>query len=509
MQPYDFAIVGYGPTGATLANLLAVRGYRVVVIDRATGIYPKPRAITADHEALRAFQACGLAETIAAAAIPHPGTDYLGRRGQLIKKFYPLASTPPLAWEPTFMFVQPELEAVLRDGLRRHRQVDIQTGVGLASFTQDDEGVSLLLEDGAELRAAWLLACDGGRSLVRKQLDLGIEDLAFDENWLIIDAHLRGDTVLPQRCVQYCRPERPGTYIVGPGLLRRWEIKMLPGESPADFQSEAALRAVLRDFVDDSGLDVIRTAVYRFHALVADRWRAQRVFLLGDAAHQMPPFMGQGLCAGVRDAVNLAWKLDLVHGQGADDSLLDSYEAERKPHAKTVVAHAKSFGLIIGELDPAAAGQRDERLEAELADGTAETVRQRFIPDLMHGLIDLDEQGQPRGGAGQLFVQPWVQTDVAAKGWRRLDDVLGFDFLIAAADAEVVQPLALTPYWQDRVVIVGAEGLRERDGLFADWMRRHQARAVIVRPDRYIYGSASDASALSDLLSRLQHSLLH
>lgn len=508
MRRYDFAIVGYGPTGATLANLLCRLGYRIVVIDQAREIYPKPRAITADHEALRAFQACGLAETIAAGAIPHPGTDYLGTRGQLIKKFYPMASTPPLAWEPTFMFVQPELEAVLREGIQDDPLAVFRLGLALARFSPSEEGVTLVLEDGSELEAAWLLACDGGRSAVRRQLDVGIEDLAFDENWIVIDAHLRGDTALPARCVQYCRPERPGTYIVGPGPLRRWEIKMLPGETPEDFQTEAALRKVLRTFVDDTGLEIVRTAIYRFHALVARRWRSGRVFLLGDAAHQMPPFMGQGLCAGVRDAFNLAWKLDKVMRHGADDALLDSYEAERKPHAKAVVAHAKRFGLIIGELDREAAERRDAALEAELASGQAETVRQRFIPDLEQGLIDLDAAGRPQGGAGGLFVQPWVR---AAEGeWRRLDDVVGFDFLIVVTDAQVLQtlPEALLSQWRHRqgsLVTIGAGGLAERDGLFAQWMQRHRARAVVVRPDRYVYGSAADGAALSELMSRLLH----
>ncbi|MGK4924916.1 bifunctional 3-(3-hydroxy-phenyl)propionate/3-hydroxycinnamic acid hydroxylase [Bordetella hinzii] len=509
MQDVDVAIVGCGPTGATLGNLLAGRGHRIALLDRATEIYPKPRAITADHEALRAFQECGLAEEISAGAIAHPGTDYLGVRGQVIKRFYPLDSLPPLAWEPTFMFAQPELEAVLRRGLQHHGNARMMLGRELLAYEQDDTGVSLRLDGGELLRARYLLACDGGRSLVRKQAGVGVEDLAFDENWIIIDAHLRGHTALPERCVQYCRPSRPGTYIVGPGLLRRWEIKMLPGERPQDFETEAALRRVLREFVDDSGLDIIRTAVYRFHALVAQRWRDGRVFLLGDAAHQMPPFMGQGLCAGVRDAVNLAWKLDHVMRGAAGDALLDSYEAERKPHAKTVVAHAKAFGLIIGELDADRARQRDARLEAELASGKAQTVRQHFIPDLAGGLIAMEAPGRPAQGAGELFVQPWV---FSGGSWSRLDDVMGFGFLLALREPALLQalPRSLVEAWQalgGRHVVIGPAALPERDGLFETWMKRHEAQAAIVRPDRYVYGTATDAAALETLLSRLLRSL--
>lgn len=164
MQDVDVAIVGCGPTGATLGNLLARRGHRIALLDRATEIYPKPRAITADHEALRVFQECGLAEEISAGAIAHPGTDYLGVRGQVIKRFYPLDSLPPLAWEPTFMFAQPELEAVLRRGLQHHSNARMMLGRELLAYEQDDTGVSLRLDGGELLRARYLLACDGAEA---------------------------------------------------------------------------------------------------------------------------------------------------------------------------------------------------------------------------------------------------------------------------------------------------------------------------------------------------------
>ncbi|MNK96804.1 3-(3-hydroxy-phenyl)propionate/3-hydroxycinnamic acid hydroxylase [compost metagenome] len=508
MNRFDVVIVGFGPTGATLANLLAGRGHRVAIVDKSADIYPLPRAITADHEALRVFQECGLADAIEAGSVPHPGTDYLGADGQVIKRFYPLASARPLAWEPTFMFAQPELEAVLRHGLKRFSQVEYFLGMSFERCEQHADGVAVHIQGRDEpLQARYLLACDGGRSAVRKQYALPVEDLAFDESWIIVDAHLRRDLQLPARCVQYCRPQRPGTYIVGPGPLRRWEIKMLPGETPGDFQEEAAVRGVLAEFTDESGLEIIRTAVYRFHALVVGQWRQGRVFLLGDAAHQMPPFMGQGLCAGVRDAVNLAWKLDLAMRHGADEAILDTYMQERKPHVKTVVEHAKEFGLIIGELDPRAARERDLRLTAEMASGRAETVRQKFIPNLAHGLLDTDAHGQLRGGAGQLFVQPWVRAE--PEPWRRLDDVTGFSFLLAVRDADLLAqlPASARQEWEamggQYVVIGGERGWQERDGLFAAWAAEHGAQAVLVRPDRYVYGTAQDGAALNALVSSL------
>lgn len=517
---HDLLIVGYGPAGATLANLLGARGWRVAVFDQAEAIYDKPRAITADQEVMRIFQACGLADEIAATTSPHPGTDFVGVDGQVIKRFYPAPPPDPLGWEPAWMFVQPELEATLRRGVQRFPQVSTFTGHEVLDFTQDGPTVRARvrrLQDGHvhEVSARYLVGCDGGRSLVRRSLGSGIEDLAFDEWWIVVDAWIRGPVDLPARCVQYCRPSRPGTYIVGPDDLRRWEIKMLPGEPPADFASTEAVQRVLASFVDTSALEICRIAVYRFHALVVDQWRNGRVFLMGDAAHQMPPFLGQGLCAAIRDAVNLAWKLDGVERLGWNPALLDSYTEERKPHVRTIVGHAKSFGLIIGELDAAAARQRDRTLGEALASGQAETVRQKFIPGLAHGLVGRTADGQLHPGAGELFVQPWVDTD---QGPRRLDDLLPPGFVLVSATPQALDWFddAAQAAWRlldGQCVLLGAgepapvASLQPRGSLWNDWLQRLGAPAVLVRPDRYLVGAVRDAADLRALLAQLHTAL--
>jgi len=500
----------------------------VVVVEQAAAIYDRPRAITADQEALRIFQEIGVADEIAAAAVPHPGTDYLGIDGQVIKRFYPAAPPDPLGWMPNFMFVQPELEATLRRAVDRldtvrtlleHQLLDVTQ-----DLTRDDTGVEARVRraaDGAEitLRARYLIAADGASSTVRRQLASPIEDLAFDEWWLVIDAWIRGPVDLPQRAVQYCRPSRPGTYMVGPGLLRRWEIKMLPHETPQQFADHDAVWRVLGEFVDTSALEHCRTAVYRFHALVVEQWRHGRVFLMGDAAHQMPPFLGQGLCAGVRDAFNLAWKLDAVMRGQAPPGLLDTYTEERKRHVRTVVGHARDFGLIIGELDPAAARERDRRLGAELVSGRAVTVRQRFIPGLETGLIDHDAQCKPAPGAGELLVQPWVREDGGS--WQRLDDVVGPRFLIATVSPQVLEAVddSVRAQWSalgGRWAALGTAGaparcdallLEERDGLLAGWLQERGAVALVARPDRYVYGIARSGDDLQRLVGELGSTL--
>lgn len=520
----DVLVAGYGPSGATMAALLAKRGWRVVVVEQAAAIYDKPRAITADQEVLRIFQELGIADEVAAQAIPHPGTDYLGMDGQIIKRFYPAPPPDPLGWMPNFMFLQPELEAALRRAVERVGQVRTLLAHRVTHVAQDAQGVEARVQRLADeaaftLKARYLVAADGASSTVRKQMQPIVEDLAFDEWWLIVDAWLRGPLDLPSRAVQYCRPSRPGTYMVGPGALRRWEIKMLPQETPQTFQDHDAVWRVLSEFVDTNGLEHCRTAVYRFHALVVEQWRQGRVFLAGDAAHQMPPFLGQGLCAGVRDAFNLAWKLDAVMRGQAADHLLDSYTDERKRHVRTVVEHAKTFGLIIGELNPEAARERDVRMVQELASGRAETVRQRFIPGLEAGLIARDAAGAPAPGAGALFVQPWVRQGGGA--WQRLDDVLGSRWAIlllnGGGDAQEGPAWSdeLDARWQAldgcrlRIAAPGTceeEGLavvEERDGLLAAWLNGCGAVAAVVRPDRYVYGAARSALELRCMVQAL------
>jgi 3-(3-hydroxy-phenyl)propionate hydroxylase len=527
---YDALIVGLGPVGATMANLLARRGLRVAVVDAAFAIYDKPRALTFDHEVMRVFQACGLADRVWQFTTPHPGTHYLGVDGRVIKKVESLPPPYPLGWPPTITFVQPEVERVLREGVAASPSVDVLLGQRGVSFTQDEHGVVLTVRDvthGTQrvLEGRVLIGCDGANSFVRKQLQIPLEDLGFDEWWMVVDVRIQRPVELPPRCIQYCWPQRPATFVPGPGNLRRWEIKLLPGERPEDFGREENVVQQISRFVDPACVEIWRSAVYRFHALLAERWRAQRVFLMGDACHQTPPFLGQGMCAGIRDAGNLAWKLALVLRDRAPDALLDTYEVERKPHVRTLVATAKEFGLIIGELDPGAARVRDERLCRQLERGEAETIRQRFIPDLAAGVIDADPQAR---AAGSLFVQPNIRLDSGADARGDgvlLDDLLGFRFLIATTSVEAQTWLtpASCELWRRLGgvrAIIGSTAptsaqqvdevrhLVEADTLYAQWMQQVGCEAVVVRPDRYVFGAARDAAQLNRLLEEVGRHVL-
>ena len=515
---YDVAIVGYGPVGAIFANLLANYGLKIAVVERAAGIYDKPRAITLDHEALRVFQACGLADVMENAIAPHNGSHYLGVDGEVIKIFDPMPPPYPLGWIPNATFVQPDAEQALRNRLVAYKDADVFLSTTGVSLVQDESSVSLkaITATGGEFEicARYLVGCDGANSFVRKHLGVGLEDLAFDEWWIVVDTLTSEPAKRPAKSFQYCWPSRPGTFVPGPRNLRRWEIKLLPGEDPEAAGAPDNVLKLLNGFTDTSDLTIWRSAVYRFHALLAQGWRDRRVLLMGDAVHQTPPFLGQGLCAGIRDASNLAWKLAFVMRGNAGEALLDSYEVERKPHVRSVVASAKEFGKIIGELDPAAAVARDVRLRAELKSGKAETIRQKFIPDLAGGLIALGAKL-----AGGLFVQPQVR---AADGRvRRLDDLLKPEFAIFTATHAAMSGMseaALSNWRQlggERIVIAasgesfgdGVMTVVEHGRLFADWMRDNAVKAVIVRPDRYVFAGAENAEQLNMLIKQLIQNL--
>jgi 3-(3-hydroxy-phenyl)propionate hydroxylase len=516
---YDVAIVGYGPVGATLANLLARYGLKIAVVEQQPDIYDKPRAITIDHEVLRVFQSCGIAHVMEKGIAPHPGTHYLGVDRDVIKIFDPMPPPYPLGWVPTATMVQPDVERALREQFAMYGNADIFMPARAIEFEQDDAGVSLTIDAAGtkrNVRARYLVGCDGANSIIRKALGIALDDLAFDEWWMVVDAFAKDLTRRPNKCLQYCWPARPGTFLPGPGALRRWEIKLLPGETPQDFSSNDSVVAVLKNFTDTSDLTIWRSAVYRFHALLARHWRAGRIFLMGDAVHQTPPFLGQGLSAGIRDAFNLAWKLDLVLAGKAGDALLDTYEAERQPHVGAVVATAKDFGKIIGELEVDAAKARDERLRTELREGTAQTIRQKFIPDLTTGLIAADTPL-----AGSLFVQPHIRQRDGAPP-TRLDDLMPPGFVIAATSAEVLRGMSADARqaWRmlggANIVILdcspattgdAAVVLQEQDRLFAEWMRAKHVEAVVVRPDRYVFGGAATAEQLDALVCRLAESL--
>ena len=322
---------------------------------------------------------------------------------------------------------------------------------------------------------------------------MALDDLDFDEPWLVVDVKVnpRGLAKLPATSVQYCEPQRPCTLVIGPGNHRRWEIALQPGEDAAAAATPAGTWALLARWLTPQDGELWRQASYRFHALVARQWRVGRVFVAGDAAHMQPPFLGQGMCQGIRDAANLAWKLAaVVHGR-APARLLDSYGLERAAHVRELTQRIKAVGAVVSERDLAKARARDARLLAECGGVVKDTPRQDLMPPLTCGLISASP------GAGLLFPQPRLaggslMDDHFGCGWRLVHDGL-------TGAGEVAQRGDLNN--------IDLSQVPEADAVVAQWLQRHQARAAIVRPDHYVYGTASDAAALAALAAVLSADL--
>jgi 3-(3-hydroxy-phenyl)propionate hydroxylase len=428
------------------------------------------------------------------------------------------AAPPPfrLGWAPNYVFEQPAFERVLRGRLAELPNVAVHLSTEVKSVGQDVEGAwADVREVGStqlrRVRGRYLVACDGGASPIREeQLGIQLDDLGFHEPWLVVDVLVNEDKLaqLPQTQVQYCEPERSFTYVACVGNHRRWEIRLNPGDRTSGDFSEEELWPLLKRWIGPEDGRIWRSAAYRFHGLVAREWRRGRILLAGDAAHMTPPFMAQGMAQGVRDALNLAWKLARVIRDGADDRLLDSFEQERKPHVTATTQAAMALGRLICERDPQQAAERDARLLAEQGGVVTTTLRQELIPGLTDGVINQDSEP-----AGSILPQPIVH---AGDFEGRLDDLTGST--VCAVAVEPLDPVeraalldALAPLGGVLVQLGHADGRRgpvieaRDDGdILGSWLRAAGRRIAIARPDHYVYGSASSIGEAVALLEGLR-----
>ena len=469
---YDVLIVGAGPTGSVAALLLARRGLNVLIADKAADIYPLPRAAHIDHEAVRIFQSVGLAEPIMASCRQAARYDFVNKAGDVLLRFDHADAIEAGGWPAANMIHQPSIERILRNRLRTTDHVTLQTGWRLTALEQDGQ-VTAVFDTGEgdiTVTARYVIGADGTRSPVRELTGIALDDLQFDEEWLVLDAIVHDATRLPTINLQVCDPARPTTCVVMGSGRHRWEFMLRPGETAADALAPDFADALLAPWNVAGAIAIERAAVYRFNARVATDWRRGRILLAGDAAHQMPPFAGQGLCSGLRDAANLAWKLAAILQDGASDAILDTYQAEREPHVRTIISLAIMMGRTVCEQDEAAATVRDAQMLAARAAAGGE-VRVPSQPLAAGCLLPGCTV------AGAYFPQ------FIAVGGERLDDALGQGLWLIARDA--LDTPALAPF---RIQI-------------ADWLDARGAAGVLVRPDRYVFG-IGDPATLADAFDK-------
>ena len=479
----DVAIVGYGPTGATLANLLAECGVRVAVIEREAAIYHLPRAVHIDGETMRVFQAAGVVEQLSERVRVNPGMRFVDQQQNLLMDWPRPQGIGPQGWHASYRLHQPDLEKLLREKLMSQGTAMVLTETEVVKVDDRGEDVELICRsvgDGqlTSLCAGYVVGCDGARSLLREVIGSGMDDLGFDERWLVIDVLLKRDRPdLGDHTVQFSTPDRPMTYCRSPGNRRRWEITVLDNETDEEVTQNARIWEFLSPWIDCEDADLERSAVYTFRSAVAQTWRKGRLMIAGDAAHLTPPFMGQGMCAGIRDAANLAWKLALCVKQDAGLDLLDSYQAERAPNVRVFIETAVRLGGLINTMD------RDTALAQANTDGEG-TARMEFTPPPL-GHSELAGLAVGRTAhTGQLFSQPTL-----ANG-QRLDDAVGYAPVLIVRDKlpEHVKP-----------------SVRTLDGNshpnLAKSLNDIEANAVLLRPDGYIAASAKTEAEIEQIVA--------
>jgi 3-(3-hydroxy-phenyl)propionate hydroxylase len=497
---YDVAIVGAGPIGAFLANRLGCRGRRVLLIDKEPKIYALPRAVHFDGEVMRAFQSIGLADEIAAISrASSKGMHFISSTGQtlLIRRGYDGAG--PQGWANNYYVHQPDLEAVLRSALARHQSVVARLGVEVTAIKESADAVAVELTSGSErppqtLTANYLIGCDGARSYVRRVIGCAREDLGLHQPWLVVDALMRPTTPraknLPEYTVQLCDPNRLMTLVYVGGKRRRWEIMLMPGDDASTIANPDSIWRLISRWITPEDATLERAAIYTFHSVIAKGWRKGRLLLAGDACHQTPPFLGQGMCAGIRDCVNLAWKLEAVFGGRARDSLLDTYESERSPHVRAFIQLAVDLGGIIQTTDPEIARKRD-------ASFACEGPRMFDFPQPQLGPGVWINGGMP---AGQVFPQPRLDDG------RRLDEVAGSARFCLLGDASFLREGV--PQLKERIAAAGVVVVTQSGREICQWLSRHKAHGVLLRPDRYVFTLLRTNEDLQRALGALEQHLI-
>ena len=498
-DPVPVVIVGAGPVGVTAATLLGQYGVECLLLDRWDGVYPQPRAVHLDDETYRVLVRLGIADQFATVSRPTRGLQLIDRNHRVFAVLDRAGGHGRHGHPQANMFDQPELEQLLRTNLKDQTTVSLRGNVEVTDITQDGQGrvrvdfTDRLTGEHESVLATYVLGCDGANSVVRTAIGATMEDLKFEQRWLVIDVASTVELDQWDGVHQVCDPNRAATYMRIGDTRYRWEFRLLPGETAADFQSIEALLPLIGPWVDDipcEQLELVRVAEYTFRAQLADHWRDHNVFLLGDAAHLTPPFIGQGMGAGVRDAMNLSWKIAGVLTADLPEPVLDTYEVERKPHARAMIQLARLIGVSMTQ-----GGRAGDLLRGAVA------PRLHWVPGLRDRLLDgqtpplrrsalVDRGGLRKSLNGRLCPNSVVADDI------RYDDVTGSGFVL-------VTSAPLSPQQRTLLAGRGTEVLEVPPGSpLHTWLTYGNATAALVRPDFTVLRAGSDVAGLCESAPR-------
>ncbi|MCW2621024.1 MAG: putative 3-(3-hydroxyphenyl)propionate hydroxylase [Frankiales bacterium] len=520
------AIVGAGPAGATMANLLGEAGVSVVLLDQATEIIDHPRAVGIDDEAIRTLQSVGLAEVVLESALQNAPIRYYDSRGKVLAHVAP--SARPYGWPRRNLFYQPFLERSLRDNLDRYPGVQVRLGQTVTGLEQDSHGVTLQVEGGPSLRARYVVGADGGRSQVREEIGVALLGDTAPVKWLVVD--VEKDTWDAPYSAVYTSPERPAMTIPLPFGHRRFEFQIQEDEDPDTFAESANVSVLLKRFYPDTPVPpVVRSRVYWHHSRTAASFQVGRVFLVGDAAHLQPPFFGQGMNSGFRDVTNLAWKLAAVVDGRADANLLATYDSERRRAADDMVQFATRMGRMYKPRSLVTERVRNTLFRGvqKVPGGRDYILQMKYKPAPRYTDGFVLPSSDKDALVGRPFPQPFVTDDKGTR--RRLDDVLGPRLAVLGLVAGALS--GLPAELLDRLTAAGgvaarsaAPGVYQRysggdsardslpdgvvevidiDGGLRDLhLSRPQDEVYVIRPDRYV-AAACGRDGIEAVLRRL------
>lgn len=501
------AIAGAGPVGLMIANYLGQMGVSVLLIEKLDSLIDYPRAIGIDDEALRAMQAVGLVDNVLPHTTPWHAMRFLTPKGRCFADIQPM--TDEFGWSRRNAFIQPQVDGVLYEGLSRFPHVRCLFSREVEAFSQDSDGVTLSLQgsDGEHetVRADWLVACDGGASLIRRTLNIPFEGKTAPNQWIVID--IANDPLATPHVYLCCDPVRPYVSAALPHGVRRFEFMVMPGETEAQLSEPDNMRQLLSKVLPDpDNVELIRQRVYTHNARIAERFRVDRILLAGDAAHIMPVWQGQGYNSGMRDAFNLAWKLALVVNGQAGESLLDSYQQERRDHAKAMIDLSVTAGNVLAP---------PKRWHGAVRDGISwllnylPPVKRYFfemrfkpMPQYRDGALLAEDEGKS-SPVGKMFIQPKVTLENGQV--TLLDEVIGANFAIIAWGcnplwglneeqisrwrAVGVRFIQVVPEVQihcDQDNVPGVIRLGDTQNRLKSWFALHETAIGVVRPDRFV-----------------------
>ena len=478
MKKYDVVIVGLGPTGGTLANLLALNGFSILILEREKSLYSLPRAVHFDDEIMRVFQTIGITKKLIKDTIINKGTKFINSEGKILLDWPRPRKVTENGWFPSYRFHQPDLERNLRNRLKKFKKISIRQNSEVSKIFGGKDKVDLVFKDMItkklyNVSSKYVIGCDGARSTVRSQIGTELHNLGFTQKWVVVDLILKKKKdELPDRTIQYSNPKRPATYCRNVGKRRRWEFAIHDHEDEKEILSDNYIWNFLKPWLTTKEANLERKTIYTFQSAIAKKWRKGRIFIAGDAAHLMPPFMGQGMCAGIRDVSNLAWKISLCIKNKHDEKFLNTYQTERFSNAKEYIETTMRMGEFVNAIG---SDKITDNISSQ-PDGTRKM--QSIKPKLGFGLGNIKDKNR-----GKVFPQ------LKMKNGKILDEKFSTSpLLLLSSEIKKQKSKNKIPIITEKEVV----------GL-SNILKNFKAKAVIVRPDRFILKTCNTAKDFNQI----------